>query len=486
MAERVPPEGDEEFEWTDAPPRPPPRREPPDTGERELAGTGARERTGTGERDRIEPREDTSSPTGEEDPFATGERGPVRERRFGRGRRSDTEERRRIRGETGEFERSGRRPPPGRRSRHRDLPARVRRRQAAVVGLIAVALVIGLIALVSGSGDGGEEQPLALKRLVGQTIVAQLGSGDPDPELVRRVRKGQVGGVIVEGRNPEAVQSAVAQLQQAASAGGNPPLLVMIDQEGGPVKRLEDGPPETSARQLGAAGDADAARQEGETTASFLSGLGVNVDLAPVLDVSEPPQTDGSIAARTFGDDPAVVADVGVAFAEGLQDGGVLATAKHFPGLGRATQTTDEQPVSIAATTADLQADLEPFREAIEAGVAMVMVSTASYPNLGAKKQAAFSPAIVQGLLRDELGFDGVVVTDDLEAPAVTSVTTPGLAAANALKAGDDLLLYAGSGGGSGQAFGSLVSQVKRGNLDREPIEEAYNRITSLKESLSG
>jgi beta-N-acetylhexosaminidase len=478
MAERVPPEGDEEFEWTDAPPRPPRRREPPDTGERELAGTG--------ERDRIEPREDTSPPTGDEDPFATGERGPVRERRFGRGRRSDTEERRRIRGETGEFERSGRRPPPGRRSRHRDLPARVRRRQAAVVGLIAVALVIGLIALVSGSGDGGEEQPLALKRLVGQTIVAQLGRGDPDPELVRRVRKGQVGGVIVEGRNPQAVQSAVAQLQQAASAGGNPPLLVMIDQEGGPVKRLEDGPPETSARQLGAAGDADAARQEGETTASFLSGLGVNVDLAPVLDVSEPPQTDGSIAGRTFGDDPAVVADVGVAFAEGLEDGGVLATAKHFPGLGRATQTTDEQPVSIAATTADLQADLEPFRDAIEAGVAMVMVSTATYPNLGAKKQAAFSPAIVQGLLRDELGFDGVVVTDDLEAPAVTSVTTPELAAANALKAGDDLLLYAGNDGASAQAFGSLVSQVKRGNLDREPIEEAYDRITSLKESLSG
>src|ERR671910_852843 len=230
MAERVPPEGDEEFEWTDAPPRPPRRREPPDTGERELAGAGARERPGTGERDRIEPREATSPPTGEEDPFATGERGPVRERRFGRGRRSDTEERRRIRGETGEFERSGRRPPPGRRSRNRDLPARVRRRQAAVVGLIAVAVVIGLIALVSGSGDGGEEQPLALKRLVGQTIVAQLGSGDPDRELVRRVRKGQVGGVTVGGRTPRAGQPAVAHFQRGGGGGETPPLLVMIDQ----------------------------------------------------------------------------------------------------------------------------------------------------------------------------------------------------------------------------------------------------------------
>jgi beta-N-acetylhexosaminidase len=485
VAERVPPEGDEEFEWTDAPPRPPRRTKRPDTGEREAAGTGARERPGTGERDRIEPREAASPSTGEEDPFATGERGPVRERRFGRGRRSDTEERRRIRGATGKFERSGRRPPPGRRSRRRDLPARVRRRQAGVVGLIAVALVIGLIALVSGSGNGTDEQPVALKRLVGQTIVAQLGQGDPDRELVRRVRKGQIGGLIVEGTNAQAMRSAVAQLQEEASAGGNPPLLVMIDQEGGPVKRLEEGPPETSPRQLGAAGDADAARQEGEATASFLSGLGANVDFAPVLDVSAP-QTEDSIAARTFGDEPAVVADVGVAFAEGLQDGGVLATAKHFPGLGRATQTTDEQPVSVAATTSDLQADLVPFREAIDAGVAMVMVSTASYPNLGGRKQAAFSPAIVRGLLRDELGFDGVVVTDDLEAPAVTSVTTPGLAAANALKAGDDLLLFAGNDDASAKAFASLVSQVKRGNLDREPIEEAYDRITSLKASLSG
>jgi beta-N-acetylhexosaminidase len=486
MAERIPPEGDEGFEWTDESPRPRRETEPPETGERELAGAGARERPGTGERDRIEPREGTSPPTGEEDPLATGERGPVRERRFGRGRRSDTEERRRVRGETGEFERGGRRPPPGRRSRHRDLPARVRRRQAAVVGLIAVALVIGLIALVSGGGGGGEEEQLALKRLVGQTIIAPLGKGDPDRALVRRVRKGQVGGVIVEGTKTQAVQSAIAQLQEAASEGGNPPLLVMIDQEGGRVKRLEGGPPETSPRQLGAAGDADAARQEGEATASFLSGLGVNVDLAPVLDVAEPPQTDSSIATRTFGDEPAVVADVGVAFAEGLQDGGVLATAKHFPGLGRATQTTDVQPVSVAATNADLQADLEPFRAAIDAGVAMVMVSTASYPSLGAKKQAAFSPAIVDGLLRHELGFDGVVVTDDLEAPAVTSVTTPGLAAANALKAGDDLLLFAGGRGASARAFGSLVSQVKRGNLDREPIEEAYDRVTALKEDLSG
>ncbi len=486
MAERLPPDqSDEDFQWTDAPARPPRPREPEDAGESELAGPGARERPGTEERERIGRREADSPPTGEEDPLGTGERRAVRDRRFRRGRRSDTEERRRVRGDTGEFERSGRRPPPGRRSRHRDLPARVRRRQATVVGVIALVLVVGLIALVSGGGDGGEEEPLATKRLVGQTIVARLGKAAPDRELIRRARKGQIGGVIVEGTKPQVVQAGVSQLQDAARAGGNPPLLVMIDQEGGPVKRLEGGPPESTPRELGAAGDADASREEGESTAAFLSALGVNADLAPVLDVPQP-QTDRTISSRTFSDDPGVVAEVGVAFAEGLQDGGVLATAKHFPGLGRATQSTDEQPVSVAATAEDLEADLEPFREAIDAGIAMVMVSTASYPTLGSRKQAAFSPAIVQGLLREELGFEGVVITDDLEAPAVTSVTTPGLAAQNALEAGDDLLLFAGGDRGSTRAFGSLVAQLKQGDLDRSTVEAAYDRIAALKETLSG
>jgi beta-N-acetylhexosaminidase len=114
----------------------------------------------------------------------------------------------------------------------------------------------------------------------------------------------------------------------------------------------------------------------------------------------------------------------------------------------------------------------------------MIMVSTASYPTLGSRKQAAFSPAIVKGILRDRLGFDGVVITDDLEAPSVTTVTTPGLAATNAIEAGDDLLLFAKSDGASDRAYGSLITQAKRGTLSRGLLENAYDRITSLKGSL--
>jgi beta-N-acetylhexosaminidase len=438
MEGRLPPDDDDLFEWTDAPARPPRRQR----------------EAGTGERERV-------------------------------GRRSDTEERRRVRGETGEFERSGRRPPPGRRARRRDLPARVRRRQDLMIGA-GVALVIVLLIIAISSGGGGSSEPtIGLKRLVGQSIVARLGAQGPDQALIRRVRQGRVGGVIAFNKDATKLKADISTLQQAASAGDSPPLFVMTDQEGGDVKRLPQGPPSASPAQLGRSGDENQARDQGKATGSYLRGLGVNVDLAPVLDVAHQ-NTAPTIKSRTFGSDPAVVTKVGVAFAQGLQDGGVVATAKHFPGIGSATVSTDERPTDIAATSDQLQNDLEPFKGAIAAGVKMVMVSTAGYPTLGSKKQAAFSPAIVGGLLRDQLGFDGVVITDDLEAPAVTETTPPVVAATGAIRAGDDLLLYGQSAGASDRAFRSLVSEVKSGDLNRSLFQNAYDRITSLKDSPTG
>ncbi len=458
MDGRPPPDGDEEFEWTDAPARPRPPREPvPVEGERPAPG----------ERPQVEP---TATPAPD-----TGERERLR---------GDTGERRRVRGETGEFERSGRRPPPGRRARRRDLPAKVRRRQDLTVGAVALLVIIGLIVLISSGGGNGEE-PVPLKRLVGQTIVAKLAAKGPDQALIKRVRHGQVGGLVVFPSDPGKLRADIQRLQAAARAGNNPPLLVMIDQEGGDVKRLKSGPPDVSPADLGKSGDEGQSKYQGQKTGSYLKGLGVNVDLAPVLDVSQP-QTADSIKARTFGSDPAVVTKVGVAFAEGLQDGGVVATAKHFPGLGRSTVNTDDRPTSVAATSAQLQGDLEPFKAAVDAGVPMMMVSTASYPTLGAKKPAAFSPTIVKQLLRDRLGFDGVTITDDLEGAAVTSTLPPVVAATAALKAGEDMLLYAKSTNASANAFDSLVRQVKAGQLDRAVVQGAYDRITSLKDSPTG
>jgi beta-N-acetylhexosaminidase len=447
---RPPPDGDDLFEWTDAPARPPRPAGDPGTGERQEvpAETPA-------------PVERSAAPS------------------------SDTAERRRVaRGDTGEFERSGRRPPPGRRERRRDLPARVRRRQDFLVGGAVLIVIVLIIVLISGGG-GSSEKPIALKRLVGQTIVAKLSSKGPNQDLIKRVRKGQVGGVIAFETDAQQLKADVGQLQEAASAGDNPPLLVMVDQEGGDVKRIENGPPTISPADLGKSGDQGQAKDQGQQTGAFLRGLGVNVDLAPVLDVAHQNTAD-TIKSRTFGSNPDTVATVGVAFAQGLQDGGAVATAKHFPGLGYATVNTDDNAVTVAATSDELQNDLTPFKAAVEAGVGMVMMSTASYPTLGAKKPAALSPTIVKTLLRGQLGFDGVVITDDLEGQAISGTVPPAVAGTGALRAGNDLLLYATSTKTSATAFGQLVKEVKSGQLDRSVVQSAYDRITDLKDSPTG
>jgi beta-N-acetylhexosaminidase len=485
MEGRLPPDGDDLFEWTDLPARPPREegtgeRERPETGERDRPGTGERDRPGTGEREQVEPE------TGERRRVrrGTGERPrlrlPTRRRRPAG---TDTAERRALRGDTGEFERSGRRPPPGRRARRRDLPARVRRRQDAIVGVIGLIVLIALIVAVTSGGGGGNNQPaIGVKRLVGQTIVAKLGKKGADQDLLTRIRQGRIGGLIAFPRNATTLTADIREAQAAANQGDNPPLLVMIDQEGGDVKRLPEGPPDVSPQQLGAAGDEGESKDQGQKTGQYLKGLGVNVDLAPVLDVSQP-STARTIASRTFGNDPDVVSSVGVAFAQGLQDGGVVSSPKHFPGLGRATASTDERPVSVAATSDQMQSDLAPFKAAVDGGVDMIMVSTASYPTaLNSKDPAALSPNIVNGLLRDQYGFDGVVITDDLDAPSLDG--SAGAIAAQALRAGDDLLLYATNVGSSDTAFESLVGDVKQGQLNRSLVEGAYERITSLKENL--
>ncbi len=438
------------------------RRERPSSGAMKLPGLGGGGRRRRKKRERESPRD-----RDRERPAATA---------------TETGEQRRLRDDPytpAEV------PVPGERRAHRrDLPANVRRRQAIAIGVVVLVVLGGGYALASALFGGSEEEgPTPVKKLVGQTVIGKLGKGTPDNKLLRRVRKGQVGGFIVEPRNAEALTRQTEALNAAAEEGDNPPLLFVIDQEGGDVKRLP-GPPTVSPENLGVTGDPGEAQNQGEETGAFLSELGVNVDLAPVLDVSSP-QTAESIASRTFGEDPEVVSDVGVGFIEGLQSEGVAATGKHFPGLGSATTNTDDSPVTIAATQEDLDAALIPFQGAVDAGVDLMMVSSASYPRLGAEKPAVFAQPIVQGLLREDLGFEGVVISDDLESGAISAQTgAAGVEAVSALGAGVDLLLYASTDSGSVTGFNAVVEAVKAGTITREQLEQTTDRIEDLKSSL--
>src|SRR3954470_10701788 len=344
------------------------------------------------------------------------------------------------------------------------------------------ACAIALTALATaGAGARTAGQPWVM-RLACQLMLVRMPGRAPSAEFLARVRSGEIGGVVLYSDNygPAGPTSLVNRLQHAAATGRQPRLLIAIDQEGGSVQRLP-GPPTVAPREMTTAAVAQA---PGRETARNLRGYGIDVDLAPVLDVGH----GGFIAGRTFGDTPADVATRAVAFAHGLALGGVVATAKHFPGLGYARANTDNAREIIRASAPRLNADLLPYKRAISAGLPMVMVSTAVYPRFGIHVPAACSPTAVTQLLRERLGFRGVVVTDTLYSPAVNAYKPTPRAAVAAIAAGVDIVRPGGSTSPadamSEGAYRAIVAAVKSGALPQSTVAAAYARVLKLKRSL--
>ncbi|MDX6465350.1 MAG: beta-N-acetylhexosaminidase [Gaiellaceae bacterium] len=295
----------------------------------------------------------------------------------------------------------------------------------------------------------------------------------PRESFLAQVRSGEVGGVILVGRWASTAQmAAVVRTLQAAACEHGSPLLIAVDQEGGPTRRMPWAAPAESAWALGSASPSHV-RTEAQAAAAALRRAGVSIDFAPVTDTRLSPAN--FLGSRVFSSDPAVVGRLSAAFVSGLQAGGVAATAKHFPGLGAALQNTDDHRVSVQLVR------LQPFRDAIAAGVQLVMMSNASYPHLDASgTPAVFSHKIVTDLLRNSLGFGGVVVTDALDAP--TPNATPH-APARAMQAGVDLLLYT-SGAAATHGYESLLADASRSAPLRAQIAAAAARISALKDWL--
>ncbi|MEV6978618.1 glycoside hydrolase family 3 N-terminal domain-containing protein [Kitasatospora sp. NPDC093806] len=330
--------------------------------------------------------------------------------------------------------------------------------------------------------------------LAGRRVVYSYSGAVPPPELLRTISAGRAAGVILFKDNvatPPQLQAAIAQLRQAAAAApSGSPLLLMTDQEGGKVRRINPGEPELSARATGAAADpAGAAAHAGAGAARTLRDAGLNVNLAPVLDVFDTPDNFIDHSERSYSRNPAVVAELGSAFLRAQQALGVLATAKHFPGLGAAAreENTDERPVILSVPLSDLRArGEEPYRAAIAAGVRLVMTSWAVYPALDAYLPAGLSRTIVQGELRERLGFDGVTVTDALEAGALKAFGDVGDRAVAAADAGMDLLLCSARDVRQGDAaVEALATALDSGRLDATAFGEAVHRVDGLRASLA-
>jgi beta-N-acetylhexosaminidase len=365
----------------------------------------------------------------------------------------------------------------------------IRRRRAAVA--IGCGLAIGAFAVGVTLGDGSKSDPslasrLSRPQLAGQRVVTGFPGTRPPAEVRRMVREGAVAGVILFAENiptRAAGRRLIARLQAIPRPPGlRDPLLVMVDQEGGLVKRAS-GAPNASARQMGERG-ATFSREQGRRTALNLRNLGVNVDLAPVVDVGRP---GGTIAEtdRAFGSTAAAVEASAVPFAEALQAGGVAATGKHFPGFGSARVNTDFAVQRLGISRAELRrVDEAPYRGYIAAGGDLVMLSTAIYPAFSGRP-AAFTRSIATGELRGRLGFDGVSITDALESVAVRAFGGAAKAGLAGAGAGTDLLLYTDPGAARA-THRALTRSLASHALSRAGFEQSATRVLRLRHGLSG
>lgn len=321
----------------------------------------------------------------------------------------------------------------------------------------------------------------SIARLVGQMIITRFAGTTPSNNLLVRIQAGQVGGVILfpdnlAGGTP-AIRRHTQELQLAAARGGNPPLLVMTDQEGGGVKRLA-GPPDFAPADMGSD---STAFSEGAATGRLLREAGINVDLAPVADVE---RAAGSfLGSRAFGGDPVLVAARACAFARGLASQGVAYTLKHFPGLGSATANTDNGPVSVGISPSALRAGYSAYTACGTGPLAMIMVSSAAYPAVSGPAPAVMSPEIYQRELPLALGGrSALTISDDFQSPAITPQPTP---ARRAIEAGLDMLLYARSEQTSAIAYGDLVNEARSSLIPVSMLRVAYGRILELKRALT-
>jgi beta-N-acetylhexosaminidase len=315
----------------------------------------------------------------------------------------------------------------------------------------------------------------AMARVV---LMVGLAGLELDPATAAHLAAGGRGILLLAPNISTATQVSALTRQAACAAAG--PLLVAVDQELGPVARLGGlvTPLPTIAEALAMT------PLELEITAQLLGeemlGLGINVDLAPVLDVVS--GASPALADRYLGSDPDVVAEWGTAFWRGLEQAGVVAVPKHFPGHGRAAADPHYEEARITAPLADLEAvDFVPFRAAFAAGARAVMVGHPTYDALDPDHPASLSPAVL-AVLRDDFGFDGVALSDALNMAAVASALEPGPLAVAALAAGMDLLLVVDPAVVE-ETVAAIVAAVAKGDLPLGRLQEAAGRVVALAEA---
>jgi beta-N-acetylhexosaminidase len=344
--------------------------------------------------------------------------------------------------------------------------------------------------------DGYVEDLLAgmsLEARVGQLFMVYFHGSDLSPELRRMIREYHIGGIVLFAsvgniQSPQQVAELVYAAQQETLRHSGIPLLVSIDQEGGSVMRLRQGATVLPGNMaVGAIDSPESAYAMAQVLATELAALGINMNLAPVLDVNSNP-ANPVIGLRSLGASPERVATLGRAMVEAHQDAGVLATAKHFPGHGDTSVDSHFNMPMVDHSWERLEAvDLPPFRAAIEAGVAAIMTAHIEMPAIEPEPglPATLSSRVLQGLLREGMGYDGLIVTDSMTMGAIMRHYGSGEAAVRAVQAGADVLAYGADWGYTLEeavtAYRHVLAAVNEGAIPTERLDESVRRILRAK-----
>ncbi len=330
---------------------------------------------------------------------------------------------------------------------------------------------------------------LSLEQMAGQLLMAGFLGTTPGEETRALIQECHLGALSLFLHNctdgPDQVRSLTAGLQDLAAKAGLPPLLIAIDQEGGVVTRLRH-PFAVFPSQMAqaATGDPRAAYRVARAMAREMRAVGINWNFAPVLDVNNN-ASNPVIGVRSFGDDPARVSQLGVAALEGYRDGGVIACGKHFPGHGDTHVDSHLDLPTVDFPWDRLEAvELAPFRTAIAAGIPTLMTAHIRFPAVD-DLPATLSAKMLEGVLRQRLGFGGLIITDALNMKAIANAYGPGEAAVRAIQAGADMALTLFGVDEVRAAHRALVAAVQAGTIPQERFRAALTRVLTLKRGLA-
>lgn len=325
---------------------------------------------------------------------------------------------------------------------------------------------------------------MTLEEKIGQLLMVGVEGTTMDQTAERLIREQHAGGVIFYQSNFKKTGDAVKLVNdlKAANKTGAAPLLLAVDQEGGKINRLPaDFETIPDSRTVGKSNDASMAKALGGLLADELRVMGLNLNLAPVLDIDSNPKNP-VIGVRSFGNNPELVAKMGVAEMQGLQEAGIIAAVKHFPGHGD-TSVDSHRELPVVIKTLDQLQKFEwvPFRSAIEGGADVVMAAHILFPRIDNEVPASLSRIIIGEQLRGTLGFDGVVITDEMTMGAIANNYGVVNGSLQAILAGSDIVMVAHDYAKMRSVYDKLLKSAKDGTLSEERIDESVRRILSLK-----